>query len=174
MELWMQLIAYCFAIGAFTCAIYWYRHSRQSAALRTQLSETNAKLVERLSMLETSLASAGVGTYVANIATREFDIDSSTAQLAGITRAHGIVDFEQWQATIHPDHYQRVMEHIRGHLAAKKSYTVDYRINVGDTYQSHGQPRWVRSHAMLVIDKRPWRTNRHFDDQGIATRNSFA
>jgi two-component system, sensor histidine kinase and response regulator len=135
----MALVLFCLVLGAIACAVAWHV---QGIRMRTLQEHLTAKL----EILEQSLQSAGVGTYVANSVTREFNINHSTAQLTGLPKSGALADYNTWKSTVHPKDYQRVLAVILRQTELGEPYTVDYRVNLNE-----GE-RWVRSHGLPVLD----------------------
>jgi two-component system, sensor histidine kinase and response regulator len=99
-----------------------------------------------LAILEESLHSAGVGTYVADAAKLQIEMNAATARMVGLPETRPVIAYDEWMATVHPNDFQRVLDEVRPHLELGKPYTIHYRINFNE-----GE-RWVRSHGMPVLD----------------------
>jgi two-component system, sensor histidine kinase and response regulator len=135
----MLIALSCLVAGAVAGVVAWHVQGRR-------LHAKHAQLLRKLAVLDQSLQSAGVGTFLFDSTTREFSVNHSTSLLIGLAEPTTKIAFDVWQSTVHPEDFPKLIASIRHHLSVNQPYTIDYRVNSADN------ERWLRTHGVPTLD----------------------
>jgi diguanylate cyclase (GGDEF)-like protein/PAS domain S-box-containing protein len=95
--------------------------------------------------LEMALSTSAVGVWETDMVTREAVWDERTFELFGIEHSDAPVPPGTWEALLHPEDRDTVIEYCTRSLQARGGYACDYRI-----LRPGGQVRHIRCRATIV------------------------
>ncbi|MGZ5007883.1 MAG: EAL domain-containing protein [Methylobacter sp.] len=117
------------------------------AAYRS-LKRKNKIAARNENLLRLAHDTAGIGYYVIDIATGQGESSPLLNQIFGID-ARRNWNMPNWEALIHPDHYQRVIEHYKEILHSHERFSLEYQI----IRASDNETRWVIAHGDIEFDR---------------------
>jgi len=116
--------------------------SYRSLKRKNKIAARNEKL------LRLAHETAGIGYYVTDLATERWESSPLLDQILGID-AHFERTIPNWVALIHPEHYQRVLNHYQEILHSRERFSMEYEI----IRASDNETRWVIAHGDIEFDK---------------------
>lgn len=123
----------------------------EDLARRAAVALDNAQLFadvrQTATRLELALQAGGMGTWEWDVATRRVHWSAAIEQMHGIPVGSFPGTFEAYQADIHPEDRERVLESITGVLESSADHYLLYRIVRPD-----GDVRWLEAHGRVLRD----------------------
>ncbi len=115
----------------------------------TEIREAEAEAVASEERLRLAHEAAQLGSWHWDMATGTTVWDEQLEAIYGMPPGGFGGTFEAWEATLHPDDHDEVMEIVQDALAARSSYVLRNRM-----FWPDGTVRWIEAHGKVTTDER--------------------
>ncbi len=132
----LTIVIACVAASAIVGGLIWMFATQKIDAIHRE-----AEL--RLQVIERSLTTAGLGTFVTDLRQRVVISTAAASQLLGLPPTPRRLTFQEWLDTLFPDDRKPALKMATEGITRGQPYAQDYRIQLAD-----GKVRWLRAHAL--------------------------